>query len=397
MSPSSNAPRGQWFFSVAGVAAVVAAVVGIVSRVHDQARLRDRTLASAAPIVNVVAPAAGDPQRELVLPGNVEAFTDAPIYARTNGYLKAWYVDIGTPVRKGQKLADIDAPEVDQQLQQARAQEGTAVANEKLAQMTADRETRLVDTNAVSRQEYDNAISALAARSAETASATANVRRLEQLVGFQRIEAPFDGTITARNTDIGQLVDAGSAGAGHELFRIAATGTLRVYVAVPQADSATTRPGDEVDLTVAERPGRTYRGVVARTASAIDPVTRTLRVEVDIRNPNGELLPGAYAQVHLRREDPAAAMLVPASALLFRAEGPRVATVDAGSHVVLAPVTLGRDFGTQVEVISGLKPTDRVIDSPPDAILEGQAVRIAAPVRNPAAAALAATPPAERH
>ena len=292
MSPSSNAPRGQWFFSVAGAAAVVAAIVGIVSRVHDQARLRDRTLASAAPIVNVVAPAAGDPQRELVLPGNVEAFTDAPIYARTNGYLKAWYVDIGTPVRKGQMLADIDAPEVDQQLQQARAQEGTAVANEKLAQTTADRETRLVDSNAVSRQEYDNAISALAARKAETASATANVRRLEELVGFQRIEAPFDGTITARNTDIGQLVDAGSAGAGHELFRIAATGMLRVYVAVPQVDSATTRPGDKVDLTVAERPGRKYRGIVARTANAIDPVTGTLRVEVDIPNPNGEILPG---------------------------------------------------------------------------------------------------------
>src|SRR5262249_34473752 len=207
MNPSeTRRSRGQWAFSIAGIAAILAAGLGIASRVRDRSKLKDETLANAAPIVTVTSPKPGEPQRELVLPGNVEAFTDAPIYARTSGYLKVWYADIGTPVKKGQKLADIEAPEVDQQLQQARAQVGLAVANEKLAQLTADRESKLVDTNAVSRQEYDNAISALAARKAETAAAAANVGRLEQLVGFERIEAPFDGTITARNTDIGQLV-----------------------------------------------------------------------------------------------------------------------------------------------------------------------------------------------
>lgn len=386
---SSNAPRasrGQWFFSVAGIAAVLVAGLGIAIRVRDRSKLKEATLAAAAPIVTVLVPQSGEPQRELVLPGNVEAFTDAPIYARTSGYLRAWYADIGTEVKKGQRLADIDAPEVDQQLQQARAQEGTAKANEDLARLTEEREQKLVATNAVSRQEYDNAVSALAARRAETASATANVRRLEQLVGFERIEAPFDGTITARNTDIGQLVDAGgSGGASHELFRIAATGRLRVYIAVPETESGAARPGVPVDLTVAERAGQRYRGVIARTADAIDPVTRTLRVEVDLANPKGEILPGAYAQVHLQRQDARAAMLVPASALLFRAEGPRLATVDASNRVTLVPVTLGRDYGTQIEVIAGLTPGVRIIDSPPDAILEGQTVRIAAPAEKPTA------------
>jgi RND family efflux transporter MFP subunit len=395
MSSTPNGrSRGAWFFSIAGVAALLAAGLGIASRVHDQSKLKDRTLASAAPLVTVVNPQPGEPQRELVLPGNIEAFTDAPIYARTSGYLKIWHADIGTVVKKGQLLAEIESPEVDQQLRQAHAQEGMAVANQQLAQLTADRESKLVDTNAVSRQEYDNAVSALAARKAETASASANVGRLQQLVGFERIEAPFDGTITARNTDIGQLVDAGSAGGGRELFRIAATGKLRVFIAVPQTDSSGARPGVPVDLTVSEQPGRKYRGVVARTANAIDPLTRTLRVEVDIDNAAGELLPGAYAQVHLMRQEPAAALLVPASALLFRAEGPRLATVDASNKVALAPVTLGRDYGTVVEILTGLTPTDRIIDSPPDAILDGQTVRIAA--RPTAAPAPAASPAATR-
>jgi len=378
-SPVPGRPRGQVFFSIAGVAAALAAGVGIANRVHDRSKLRDRTIEAAAPIVFVVQPKPGDPQRELVLPGNVEAFTDAPIYARTSGYLKAWFADIGTTVKKGQLLATIDAPEVDQQLQQARAQENSALANEKLATLTADRLAKLVDTNAISRQEYDNAVSARDARRAELASARANVGRLEQLVAFQRIEAPFTGTITARETDVGQLVDAGSTGAGHELFRIASTDKLRVYIGVPQARSTSAIPGVEVDLTVAERPGKTYRGVIARTANAIDPVTRTLRVEVDLENPRAEILPGAYAQVHLKPADAVSAMLVPASSLLFRAEGPRVAVVDDASKVNLAPVTLGRDFGTQVEVVDGLKATDRLIDNPPDAILQGQLVRVAAP------------------
>jgi RND family efflux transporter MFP subunit len=379
-STSSSAPRGAWVFSIAGIAALLVAGIGIATRVRDRAKLRDRTIEAAAPVVAVLSPVPGDPQRELVLPGNVEAFIDAPIYARTSGYLKAWYADIGTRVKKGQRLADIDSPEVDQQLQQARAQENTAKANEQLAQLTADREQKLVDSNAVSRQEYDNAVSALEARKAETASAGANVRRLEQLVAFEQIDAPFAGTITARNTDVGQLVDAGNTGGpGHDLFRIASLDKLRVFIAVPQSRSTSAVPGVAVDLTVSERPGTTYRGVITRTANAIDPITRTLRVEVDLENPKGEILPGAYALVHLKLEDTNVALLVPASALLFRSEGPRLATVDGSNKVTLAPITLGRDFGTQVEVLAGLKPGDRIIDSPPDAILDGQTVRIAVP------------------
>ncbi len=234
--------------------------------------LREKTLAAAAPIVDVIRPVAGDPGDELVLPGNVEAFTDAPIYARTSGYVKAWYADIGTRVAKGQKLADIESPEVDQQLKQARADLQTAAANEELARITADRLSKLVGSHAVSQQEYDNAASAYAARRAETASAKANVGRLEQLVGFERIVAPFAGTITARNTDVGQLVDSGSAGgAARELFRIASTDKLRVFVEVPEVDSAAAKAGVPVELTFAERPGKRYPGAIARSADAIDP------------------------------------------------------------------------------------------------------------------------------
>ncbi len=333
----------------------------------------------------MIRPIAGDPGSELVLPGNVEAFTDAPIYARTSGYVKAWYADIGTVVQKGQKLADIESPEVDQQLQQARADLRLAQTNEQLAKVTADRYSKLVGSQAVSRQEYDNAVSAYAARRAESASAKANVGRLEQLVGFERIVAPFAGTITARNTDVGQLVDSGSAeGPGKELFRIAATQKLRVFVEVPEVDSTAAKPGVPVDLTLAERPGKRYPGTITRTASAIDPGTRTIRVEVDLDNPHGEILPGAYAQVHLKLDNMVPALLVPVSALLFRAEGPRIATVVEGNKVALLPVVLGRDLGTQLEITSGLRPDASVIDSPPDAILDGQEVRVAAPKPSPA-------------
>jgi RND family efflux transporter MFP subunit len=373
---------------VVAVVAVLLAGLGVASRVKARAALREKTLAAAAPVVNVVHPVEGDPGSELVLPGNVEAFTDAPIYARTNGYVKAWYADIGTVVAKGQKLAEIESPEVDQELHQGRANVKTAEANEELARVTVERLTKLVDTQAIARQEYDNAVSAYAARQAETASAKANVGRLEQLVGFEQIVAPFAGTITARNTDVGQLVDSGSA-AGRELFRIASPGKLRVFIEVPQVDSTAATIGVPVDLTVSERPGKRYPGTIARTASAIDPTTRTLRVEVDLDNPNNELLPGAYAQVHLKLKDSIPAMLVPVSALLFRAEGPRIATVVQGNKVALMPVTLGIDFGTQIEITSGLRSDAAVIDSPPDSILDGQEVRIAG-------AKPAATPPKQR-
>ena len=280
MSTESRPPghAGRWL-AVLGLAALLVAVLGVASRVRARAALKERTLASAAPVVVVVKPVAGDPGNELVLPGNVEAFTDAPIYARTSGYVKAWYADIGKAVAKGQKLAEIESPEVDQQLRQSRADLKTAEANEELARVTADRLSKLVDSQAISRQEYDNAVSAYAARQAETASAKANVARLEQLVSFEQITAPFAGTITARNTDVGQLVDAGSGGTGRELFRIATGEKLRVFVEIPQDDSPAAKVGVPVELTLAERPGKRYPGKIARTANAIDPTTRTLRAE----------------------------------------------------------------------------------------------------------------------
>jgi RND family efflux transporter MFP subunit len=378
--PGGGSPhRAGRFLAGIGIAAVLLAALGISSRVRDKAALRDRTLASAAPVVSVVAPDRGEQGLELVLPGNVQAFSEAPIYARTSGYVKAWYADIGSNVKKGQRLADIESPEVDQQLHQARADLGTAQANENLARVTADRLRNLVDTSAVSRQEYDNAVSALAARSAEAESARANVRRLEQLVSFERIEAPFAGVITARNTDVGQLVDAGSSGGpARELFRIATTDVVRVFVNVPQTNSAVASPGTPVDVTLAERPGKRFEGRITRTSSAIDPSTRTMLIEVDLDNASGEILPGAFAQVHVKLLSETPTVTVPASALLFRAEGPRVAVVSAGNRAALMPVTLGRDYGTRIEVTSGLSPDARVIVSPPDSLVDGQAVRVAA-------------------
>ena len=369
--------RGPLVFAFGG--AVCLAVLGIASRVRDRSNLRDRTLEAAVPVVSVVTPTHSESAFELLLPGNVQAFTEAPIYARTSGYLKAWYVDIGGAVRKGQKLADIESPEVDQQLQQARATLGTAKANEDLAAITEERLKPLVDTMAISRQEYDNAVGALAARKADREAAQANVRRLEDLVSFERIEAPFDGVITARNTDVGQLVDAGSGVPARELFRIASTSVLRLFVAVPEASSTYATLGSSVDVTMAEHPGKHFEGKIARTAGAIDPPTRTLRIEVDLANKSGEILPGAFAQVHLKFPSETRPLLLPVSALLFRSEGPRVATVDSASRAVLVPVQLGRDYGTQIEIASGLSPDSRVINSPPDSLLDGQEVRIASP------------------
>ncbi len=357
--------------------AVLAAALGIASRMRAKTALRDETRRTAAPTVSVVVPERGATAQELVLPGNVQAFTDAPIYARTSGYLKKWYADIGARVRRGQRLAEIDSPEVEQQLQAARADLGNAEANEHLAKATADRYLELIKSDSVSRLDVDNAVDGLAAKHAAVESARANVRRLEQLVSFQKIDAPFDGVITARNTDVGQLIESGSAGGpARELFRIATTGTLRVFVGVPQSHSRAATPDLPVDVTLAERPGKKYPGKIVRTANSIEPATRTLLVEVDLDNAGGEILPGAYAEVHLHLPSGAPALLVPVSALMFRAEGARVATVGPGNRAALVPVTLGRDFGTKVELLSGLSPGTPVIDSPPDSLTDGQEVRI---------------------
>jgi RND family efflux transporter MFP subunit len=380
-------------FAIAGVAGLLAAAVGVGSRVKARHSLRQSTLEAAPPIVRVVRPDPGDPASELVLPGNIEAFTDAPIYARTNGYVRAWYADIGTAVTKGQKLVDIETPEVDQQLRQAKADLETAIANETLAKLTAERLETLIQSRAISQQEYDNAASAYVAKRSLTASARANVGRLENLVGFEQVVAPFAGTITARNVDVGQLVDSGSGTPARELLRIAATDKLRTFVQVPEVDAPAATVGVAVELTLAERPGKRYPAKIARTADAIDPGTRTLRVEVDLDNRNGEILPGAYAQVHLKLQDSVPALLIPVSALLFRSEGPRIATVVDGNKARLLPVTLGRDFGTQIEITSGLPRDAVVIDSPPDSILDGQEIRIA-PAKAPQTTAGHGQPPA---
>ena len=350
---------------------------GISARSAADARVKRATEEAGVAVVNVVSPTPGAPTQEILLPGTTQAFTDAPIFARTNGYVKGWYFDIGAHVKQGQLLAEIETPEVDQQLEQARADLETAQANLRQAQITADRWRALLETDSVSKQETDQAVSALSATKATVDSNAANVRRLEQLQGFEKIYAPFEGVITARNVDIGVLINAGSNTSGRELFHMTAIHTLRVFVAVPEVYSRAARPGSLATLTLDEFPGRLFRGTLVRNANAIDLASRTLLVEVDVDNPGGELLPGAYVFVHLKLPEQIASATVPANALLFRAEGLQVAVVRDG-RAQLVPVTIGRDYGTTVEIVAGLQPTDQVIVAPSDSLTSGTPVRIAA-------------------
>jgi RND family efflux transporter MFP subunit len=370
--------RRHWL--VAGVAFLVVAgvvVAGIMPRVKARDALVKDTAQLAVPAVVVVQPKRSAPGQELVLPANVQAFKDAPIYARTNGYLKRWYVDIGTRVKDGQLLAEIDTPEVDQQLHQALADLATAEANLRLSEITATRYQGLLKTDSVSQQDADNAAGDYAAKKAIVQSGQANVRRLEDTQSFQKIYAPFDGVITARNTDIGQLIDSGSsAGPKSELFHIAAPGKLRVYVNVPQIYSRSAKVGLKADLVLAEFPDRHFEGTLVRTADAIDTATRTLLVEIEVNNPTGELLSGAYAEIHLKLPGNVATFTIPVNALLFRSEGLRVAVVKEGK-AVLTPLILGRDFGSEAEVVSGLNGDEKLIVNPPDSLVSGQAVRLA--------------------
>src|SRR3989441_819155 len=377
--PQSGAYRRTALLLVAAALAALALVIysGIHSRAAAESRLKQRTEDAAIPTVAVVFPREGAPTKEIVLPGNTQAFSDAPIYARTSGYLKRWYFDIGAHVQKGQLLAEIETPEIDQQLLQARADLDTAQANLNIAKITASRWQDLVSTGSVSQQETDQAVSNLSAVKATAESSAANVRRLEQLQSFEKIYAPFDGIITARNTDIGALIDAGASTQPKELFHVAAIRTLRVYVAVPEVYSRAARSGAPATLTLDEFPGQTFRGTLVRNANAIDLASRTLLVEVDIDNPTGQLLPGAYVFVHLKLPKQIATVTVPANALLFRAEGLQVAVVRDG-RAELIPVTIGRDYGTTVEISAGLRPIDQVIVAPSDSLTSGTPVRIAA-------------------
>ncbi|MFL6353021.1 MAG: efflux RND transporter periplasmic adaptor subunit [Bryobacteraceae bacterium] len=379
MKSNGRTSRLRAFLILAVVVAVVAVLVilGIIPRVRARQALREETDRLAAPVVTVVHPRREATSEEVVLPGNIQAFIDAPIYARTTGYLKKWYADIGTRVKEGQLLADIETPEVEQQLQQARADLATGEANLKLSQITANRYQNLFKTDSVAKQDVDNAVQDAAAKNAAVKSQQANVRRLEELVAFQKIYAPFDGVLTARNTDIGQLIDSGSSGGpARELFHIASIRKLRVFVNVPQIYSHDTARGIKADLTLPELPGRRFQGTLVRTAEAIDPTTRTLLVEVEVVNSTGLLFPGAYSEVHFRINSGVSTLLLPASSLIFRSEGLRVAVIMNGNHAALIPIVLGRDFGNEVEVVSGLPADASVIVTPPDSLVDRQVVHV---------------------
>jgi RND family efflux transporter MFP subunit len=360
---------------VLALVAMGLALWGISTRAKALSVVTQETRELAVPTVSVITPERGAPQQDIVLPGTMQAFTDAPIYARTNGYLRKWYADLGTRVRGGQLLADIDTPEIDQQLEQARADLATAEANTRLAQSTAERYRDLIKTDSVSKQDLDNANGSLEAKATAVASARANVRRLEQLHAFGRITAPFDGVVTARNTDVGALIDSGSN--AKELFHIAAVHRLRVFVNVPEVYSRAARPGMHAVLTLSEFPGRPFTGTLARTAESIDVASRTLLTEIDVENPKGELLPGSYAEVHLKLPTGASTFKLPVNAVIFRTEGVRVALVDGNGRVRLQPVALGRDYGNSVEVVSGLNGDEQIIVNAPDSIENGQVVRVA--------------------
>jgi RND family efflux transporter MFP subunit len=361
------------------VLAAVLAVVGIMSRRSADAVLADRTLETAAPTVLTAPPTPGAPLNTFALPGNVTAFTDAPIYARTSGYLTKWHYDIGSRVKKGALLAEISTPELDQQLAQAENDLLTAKATANNARIQAERYSGLVKTNAVSQQDTDTFVNQAAATSAAVRSAQANVQRLKEMQSFEKVYAPFDGVVTARTIDTGQLIDTGAA---KELFRLQAIQTLRVYTNVPQAYSGGVKRGMKLDVSFTEHPGRLYQGTVVRTTDAIDPTTRTLLVEVDLDNRNNELLPGSLAQVHFRTAVTGKSYVVPIAALIFRKEGMRVGVVvndGAATKAHLAPVVIGEDDGATVQISSGLNPDDRVIQDPPDSLIEGQKVTVVNP------------------
>lgn len=376
-SPGSKLARGLALLLVVVIVALVV-VWGISSRRKANAELSQETQDLAIPTVSVIHPKTGAPQQEIVIPGDMQPFTDAPIFARTNGYLKKWYADIGANVKAGQLLAEIDSPEVDQQLQQARADLATAQANMNLAEVTAARYKDLMKTDSVSQQDVDNATGNYDARRTTVESAQANVKRLQDMQAFEKVYAPFDGVITARNTDIGQLIDSGSSGGtSRELFHIAAVNPLRVYINVPQFDSPEIRPGLRAELALTEFPGRRFQGTVVRSSGAIDNSTRTLLTEVDVENSAHLLKPGGYVEVHLKLPSPVNTFTLPVNATIFKSAGLQVAIVKNGKTISLIPVTPGRDFGTEIEIAAGLKGDEWVVLNPSDSLTEGTVVRVA--------------------
>jgi RND family efflux transporter MFP subunit len=380
-SPSPGSPdtpwrAPRWALIALGLAALLA-VWGILSRLSARTALEHEAARAAVATVATTHPTRGPASDTVELSGNVQAFYAAPIYARTSGYLKSWYTDIGTAVKKGQLLAEIDTPEVDQQLRQAQADLATAQANYQLARTTDERWQGLLATQSVSQQDADQRAGDAAAKAAAQQSAAANVARLRDMESFKRVVAPFDGVVTERNTDFGALINAGQSGTA--LFRVADTHRLRVYVSVPQAYAADIQPGLTAALEFADRPGQRYAAAVSSTAHALDPATRTLQVELQIDNARGELLPGSYAQVLFTLSAPASTLRVPVNTVLFRTQGLQVATLDGDHRVHMKTITQGRDFGTEIEVLTGIEPGDTLVVNPPDSISDGSPVRVAEP------------------
>jgi RND family efflux transporter MFP subunit len=369
---------GRWFtLSMIAIIVIVVLVFGILSRVQAATKLRTVTAEMAVPSVSVVQPAPAAPAQELVLPGDIQPFISSPVYARTDGYLKKWYFDIGVHVKAGQLLATIQAPEVDEQLSQAQSTLATAQANLKLAQITSQRYEGLLQKHAVSQQEVDNAAGAYAANKAIVDADAASVRHYQDLVSYENVYAPFDGVITARNTDIGDLINAGSSSAPRtDLFHVAQPGTLRVYVNVPEEYSRGVKPGKtEADIVLAEFPGQKFPGKVVRSAEAINGISRTLLTEIDLPNPGNTLLTGSYAEVHLRIPSENSTFLIPVNTLIFRSEHLQVGIVKNGK-VELADLTAGHDFGDKIEIVTGLKADDQVVVNPPDSLVSGQQVHV---------------------
>ena len=389
VAPGGRRPEGErksrlFLFLVA--IAVVLVIVGIftlLQRREQYNALAKETEKLAVPTVAVIHPIVEPSQEDLVLPSTLQAYVESPIYARTTGYVKKWYHDIGSHVQKGELLADIETPEVDQQLSQARADLGTMQANENLSRITATRYEELIKTDGVSKQEVDNAVGDYAARRAAVASAQANVRRLEELESFKHIYAPFAGVITRRNVDIGNLINAGNGGSAQELFVLASTDPIRAYVSVPEVYAAAVHTGLGAYLELTQFPGEKFQAKVARTADAIDLSTRTLNTEVDVPNKTGQLLPGGYAQVHLLVGVTGTRLQVPVNALLFRAEGLRAVVVDANHKTHLQQLAIGRDYGTSLEVLQGLRPDDWIVLNPPDSLDEGIQVNVKEPPQQP--------------
>lgn len=377
--PPSPAGRAKILVGAVLLVLVTAGAVTFLSRKNEADALAKETEAISIPTVAVVQPQVEPGNDELVLPGNLQAFEESPIFARTNGYLVRWYKDIGSQIQKGELLANIDTPEVDQELSQARAGREQIKAQLELAKISADRWANLRKTDAVSQQEADQQASGYQQAQANLAAADANVRRLEQLESFKNVYAPFSGVLTRRNVDPGALINSGAGATGKELFDIARVDPLRVYVSVPQAYAPTMKAGMKAAITLQEFPGQKFLGAIARTADAIDPSTRTLLTEVDVPNKGGKLLPGSFGQVHFATGTNVPRITIPVNTMLFRAEGTRVAVVDKDGKVWFHPITIGRDFGATIEILGGIDQNDEIIINPSDSLEEGQQVHVTKP------------------